>query len=658
MFYGPLSAAAAMLQASGPSRTPVGLGQVAGAGMQGMMGGMQMDAAAQRQQQTQSNLGKIADKFNDPAAVKAAWQQGAAPLLADAGIPHRYFAQLAHDESGNRNIRQGVNSTGSAFGPFQFTAGTWNDVAAKNPQLGLRPEDRFNPIAQGKAIVAFTAANQQQLQGELGRAPTLAELKLAHRFGADGALALLRNPTKTVGQVLPAAAAANPQWSNLRVNAVLQDSGVPADDAAAAGNSSSLSVAKGAGGVTAQDIIGLLANQQTGEPKQIGSNLDNLTPQTREIFSIALRDPTLGPGALNALLQIGASGSGKGEGGASPTEVAKLLLQLQGQQQSSAESAQRLGLEQRRSDMEQRRLNLTEQQANTTPVQKDAEALGLRPGTPEYDSYVRQRTLQGSPEAVAATAAAMASKMQAAPANTAASKMFQSAIEGGASARSHLANLDAVEMALKDLPTGAGASRIADIGAFLHSYGLDPKTFGLPDSASAAQVSGALLKPLILELRNPAGGAGMPGSLSDSDRKFLESSTASIENTPGANAGIIMLQRRMQQRNLDIENLAIQHEEANGGNVTPTFLREVRDWSAAHPLFDDDFRKQYDAAIKQPTPSVLGGQSAQPAAVPSIADLSKMSPADLNALPADVKAAINADPKAISVLHQRFGAPK
>ena len=236
--------------------------------------------------------------------------------------------------------------------------------------------------------------------------------------------------------------------------------------------------------------------------------------------------------------------------------------------------------------------------------------------------------------------------------------MFQSAIEGGASARSHLANLDAVEMALKDLPTGAGASRIADIGAFLHSYGLDPKTFGLPDSASAAQVSGALLKPLILELRNPAGGAGMPGSLSDSDRKFLESSTASIENTPGANAGIIMLQRRMQQRNLDIENLAIQHEEANGGNVTPTFLREVRDWSAAHPLFDDDFRKQYDAAIKQPTPSVLGGQSAQPAAVPSIADLSKMSPADLNALPADVKAAINADPKAISVLHQRFGAPK
>lgn len=80
--------------------------------------------------------------------------------------------------------------------------------------------------------------------------------------------------------------------------------------------------------------------------------------------------------------------------------------------------------------------------------------------------------------------------------------------------------------------------------------------------------------------------------------------------------------------------------------------------SAAHPLFDDDFRKQYDAAIKQPTPSVLGGQSAQPAAVPSIADLSKMSPADLNALPADVKAAINADPKAISVLHQRFGAPK
>jgi len=111
----------------------------------------------------------------------------------------------------------------------------------------------------------------------------------------------------------------------------------------------------------------------------------------------------------------------------------------------------------------------------------------------------------------------------------------------------------------------------------------------------------------------------MPGALSDADRNFLEASQAGLGKTPGANAGIIMLQRRLQQRNLDLESLALTHEEANDGNVTPKFLREVREYGAAHPLFDDAFRREYKRVVTQPTPNTLTGAApATPATPPSI----------------------------------------
>ena len=51
-----MGAAASMLQASGPSRMPIGLGQVIGAGMQGFSGGRQQMQQQQQQQQQQQAL--------------------------------------------------------------------------------------------------------------------------------------------------------------------------------------------------------------------------------------------------------------------------------------------------------------------------------------------------------------------------------------------------------------------------------------------------------------------------------------------------------------------------------------------------------------------------------------------------------------------------
>jgi hypothetical protein len=49
-----------------------------------------------------------------------------------------------------------------------------------------------------------------------------------------------------------------------------------------------------------------------------------------------------------------------------------------------------------------------------------------------------------------------------------------------------------------------------------------------------AQAATALSNAMALELRNPAGGAGMPGSLSDADRQYLQSMISSVQTDPRA----------------------------------------------------------------------------------------------------------------------------
>ena len=103
-------------------------------------------------------------------------------------LPGGYLARTAQLESAmNPNAR---NPRSSAGGLFQFIDGT-----AK--QYGLA--DRFDPIQASQAAARFAADNQAHLAKRLGRAPTAAELYLAHQQGAAGAAGKLTNPDARVG---------------------------------------------------------------------------------------------------------------------------------------------------------------------------------------------------------------------------------------------------------------------------------------------------------------------------------------------------------------------------------------------------------------------------------------------------------------------------
>lgn len=122
-----------------------------------------------------------------------------------------YFSSLRSTESGGRNI--GAEGS-SAFGPYQFTRGTWSNLIKAHPELGLTEADRYKPEAQERAIRVFTADNAAALK-KAGIEPTNTNLYMAHFLGSGGATQFIRafkaNPNDDARlHVAPASVAANP----------------------------------------------------------------------------------------------------------------------------------------------------------------------------------------------------------------------------------------------------------------------------------------------------------------------------------------------------------------------------------------------------------------------------------------------------------------
>lgn len=124
-----------------------------------------------------------------------------------ASVSGDYNARVKGYESGGKMIENGLGS--GAFGPYQFMPDTWASVRSQNPSLGLPQDMRTATPAQHEAAhEAFKAGNAAKLQGA-GLPTTDANLYLAHRFGAAGAISVLKaDPSTPISKVLP------PEWAN------------------------------------------------------------------------------------------------------------------------------------------------------------------------------------------------------------------------------------------------------------------------------------------------------------------------------------------------------------------------------------------------------------------------------------------------------------
>ena len=177
-------------------------------------------------------------------------------------------------------------------------------------------------------------------------------------------------------------------------------------------------------------------------------------------------------------------------------------------------------------------------------------------------------------------------------------------IDGARDARRKLAVLDRMETIISDpnIYTGAGANLVLQAKRMAKAMGFDVGDLSGPEALTA------ISNQFALELRNPSGGAGMPGALSDKDREFLQQSVPGLERTPGGNRLIIDFMRRMAERSIQVDKLrrdyVRQHKRLDEG-----FYDILAEWSEANPIFT----QADEAAVAQ----VLGGGGQGGASAPS-----------------------------------------
>lgn len=144
-----------------------------------------------------------------------------------------------------------------------------------------------------------------------------------------------------------------------------------------------------------------------------------------------------------------------------------------------------------------------------------------------------------------------------------------------------IGKLDQIETLLNKAYTGTGAETWLDLKKAAQGLGLG---IDLPENIGAAEAAKALSNEMALQLRNPAGGAGMPGALSDPDRQFLVSMTPGMAQTPQGRKQLIDAHRKIAERDQDVAKMARDYRKKNG-QIDEGFFDVLAEYAEKHPLF-------------------------------------------------------------------------
>lgn len=160
----------------------------------------------------------------------------------------------------------------------------------------------------------------------------------------------------------------------------------------------------------------------------------------------------------------------------------------------------------------------------------------------------------------------------------------------GFSAQSKVSRYNRLGELLEGVNTGkfsAAGLELAKAGQSL-GFNIDPNI----GNKEAAQ---ALSSEIALELRNPSGGAGMPGAMSDKDREFLASMVPGLATTPQGRKQMLETGQKLAQRDMQVAKMAREYRKRNG-TIDEGFYDELARYSEQNPLFKQSAPAQSPAA--------------------------------------------------------------
>lgn len=186
--------------------------------------------------------------------------------------------------------------------------------------------------------------------------------------------------------------------------------------------------------------------------------------------------------------------------------------------------------------------------------------------------------LQASPTTAQAAGAA-AAKVTAEQTAKDVAEQRKAIMNADFSAPTNIAKYQQIGKLLADVDGGKLTPRGVELASALNSIGIKVDK-NLPNKEAAM----SLANEAALQLRNPNGGAGMPGAMSDQDRQFLASMTPNIAQSAQGRKQVIDAYVAVQRRNQQIAQFARNYEKKYG-RLDNGFFDQLQAWSNSNPLF-------------------------------------------------------------------------
>lgn len=149
----------------------------------------------------------------------------------------------------------------------------------------------------------------------------------------------------------------------------------------------------------------------------------------------------------------------------------------------------------------------------------------------------------------------------------------------GREAYKDTSKLGQLDTLLDETYTGAGGKQVLAAKKLANALGMDMEGIG------EAEAGMAISSELALQLRNPAGGAGMPGAMSDKDREFLQSMVPGLAMTADGRKLLIDTKRKLNKRTIDVAKMARDYRRENG-SLDEGFFDELAAYGEDNPMFE------------------------------------------------------------------------
>lgn len=212
-----------------------------------------------------------------------------------------------------------------------------------------------------------------------------------------------------------------------------------------------------------------------------------------------------------------------------------------------------------------------------TSLMQNAQAAGLQPGSPEYRQFIADNARSGTTVNVGAGEKAW---------DTESAKLFAKRYDDISSAAMNAQQMMGMyDLAEQALNSGVRTGLAADAEITLRQLGAAMGMDTDPEKLAGGELIRAVQNRMALIMRSPDGGMGMPGALSDRDIRFLKDSQIGIDRSPEGNMAMLQAFRAMEQRKIQISQLADDYIQQNG-RLDAGFNRTVREFANSNPLFD------------------------------------------------------------------------